>query len=77
MIFILGCALLAWSADRFIQGCVVVATHFHVPQLIVGMVLIGFGTLCPELIVSFFSSIKGTPGIAIGNALGSNVSVRN
>lgn len=70
---VVGCGLLAWSADRFIKGCVAIAQCFHVSQLVVGMVLIGFGTSCPELIVSFLASFKGNPGIAIGNVLGSNI----
>jgi len=71
--FIIGCALLAWSADRFIKGSVAIAKHYNVSSLVVGMVLIGFGTSCPEFIVSFFAAMKGSSGLAIGNVLGSNI----
>jgi cation:H+ antiporter len=71
--FIAGCALLTWGAGRFVKSSTVIAKHYHVPPLVVGMILVGFGTSCPELIVSIFASIKNTPGIAIGNVLGSNI----
>lgn len=71
--FLIGCSLLAWGADRFITASSSLAKHFGMPSLLVGMLLVGFGTSFPELIVSTIAAIKGSPGIAIGNAIGSNI----
>ena len=68
-----GLLLLIWSADRFVDGAAATARHFGMPQLLIGMVIIGFGTSAPEMIVSAFSAINGNPGIALGNAYGSNI----
>lgn len=68
-----GLLLLIWSADRFVDGSAATARHFGMPQLLIGIVIIGFGTSAPEMIVSAFSAINGNPGIALGNAYGSNI----
>lgn len=70
---ITGLALLVWSADRFVEGSAVTARHFGMPPLLIGMVIVGFGTSAPEMIVSALASIDGSAGIAIGNAYGSNI----
>lgn len=68
-----GLALLVWSADRFIEGSAATAHHFGMPPLLIGMVIIGFGTSAPEMVVSALSAWQGNPGIALGNAYGSNI----
>ncbi len=68
-----GLAVLIWSADKFVDGASDVARHFHVSPLVIGMIIIGFGTSAPEMVVSLFASIDGNPGIALGNAYGSNI----
>jgi cation:H+ antiporter len=68
-----GLALLVWSADRFIEGAASTARHFSMPPLLIGMVIIGFGTSLPEMVVSAFAAFEGNPGIALGNAYGSNI----
>lgn len=68
-----GLAVLVWSADRFIDGAAAVARHFSLPPLLIGAVIIGFGTSAPELAVSVLSAMEGSPGIALGNAYGSNI----
>ncbi len=70
---IVGLALLVWSADRFIEGAAAVASHLGMSPLLIGMVIIGFGTSAPEIVVSVFAAIQGNPGIALGNAYGSNI----
>lgn len=71
---ILGLILLIWSADRFVDGAAATAKHAGMPPLLIGMVVIGFGTSAPELVVSAISASQGNPGLAIGNAYGSNIS---
>ncbi len=68
-----GLALLVWSADRFVEGSVATARHFGMPPLLIGMVIVGFGTSAPEMIVSALSAAQGKTGIALGNAYGSNI----
>jgi len=68
-----GLALLLWSADRFVEGCASVARHFGMSMLLIGMVIVGFGTSAPEMVVSALAASQGNPGIALGNAYGSNI----
>lgn len=68
-----GLALLVWSADRFVEGSASTARYFGMPPLLIGMVIVGFGTSAPELVVSALAALEGSPGIALGNAFGSNI----
>lgn len=70
---VVGIVILVWSADRFVDGAVGVARHFNMPTFLIGMVIIGFGTSAPEMIVSAVSALQGNPQIALGNAYGSNI----
>ena len=70
---IFGLALLVWIADRFVEGSASVARHFGMPPLLIGMVIVGFGTSAPEMVVSALAALQGAPGIALGNAYGSNI----
>ncbi len=68
-----GLALLIWSADRFVDGAAAVARLLGVSTLIIGIIVVGFGTSAPEIGVSAIAVLEDTPDIAIGNALGSNI----
>ena len=68
-----GFILLIWSADRFIIGAAATARNLDVPPLIIGLTIVGFGTSAPEMMVAGFASYDGSPAMAIGNALGSNI----
>lgn len=68
-----GLMILVWSADRFVEGAASTARHFGMTPLLIGIVVIGFGTSAPEMIVSASSALSGSPGIALGNAYGSNI----
>lgn len=70
---LVGLILLVWSADRFIDGAAASARHFGMPPLLIGMVIVGFGTSAPEMVVSVLAALDGSPGIALGNAYGSNI----
>lgn len=70
---IFGLALLVWSADRFVEGSASAARHIGMPPLMIGMVIVGFGTSAPEMVVSALAASQGNPGIALGNAYGSNI----
>lgn len=68
-----GLALLVWSADRFVDGAAAAARHFGMSPLLIGMVVVGFGTSAPEMTVSALAATQGNAGIALGNAYGSNI----
>ena len=70
---IFGLALLVSSAARFVEGSASTARHFGMPPLLIGMVIVGFGTSAPEMVVSALAASQGNPGIALGNAYGSNI----
>ena len=70
---VFGLLLLVWSADRFVDGASATARHFGLPALLIGMVVVGFGTSAPEMVVSAIASWQGNPDIALGNAYGSNI----
>ena len=70
---IAGLALLVWSADKFVDGAAATARYAGMPPLLIGMVIIGFGTSAPEMVVSALASLQGNPGLALGNAYGSNI----
>lgn len=70
---IIGIALLVYSADYFIEGASTLALRFGMPKLLVGMLVIGIGTSAPEIVVSVLSALNGSPGLALGNAYGSNI----
>ena len=70
---IAGLILLVWSADKFVDGAAATARHLGMPPLLIGMVIIGFGTSAPELAVSAMAAMDGNSGLALGNAYGSNI----
>ncbi|MDX1269885.1 MAG: calcium/sodium antiporter [Oceanisphaera sp.] len=69
----LGLAVLVWSADRFVDGASATARYAGMPPLLIGMVIVGFGTSAPEIVVSIISAMEGNPGLALGNGYGSNI----
>lgn len=70
---IAGFALLVWGADNFVNGAAALARNLGVSPLLIGLTIVGFGTSAPEILVSLMASAQGNPGLAIGNALGSNI----
>lgn len=70
---VFGLTMLVWSADRFIEGSAITARHFGMSSLLIGIVVVGFGTSAPEMTVSALASLQDNPGIALGNAYGSNI----
>lgn len=70
---IAGLALLVWSADRFVDGAAATARYAGMPPLLIGMLIVGFGTSAPEMVVSAMAASDGNPALALGNAYGSNI----
>ena len=69
-----GLILLVWSADKFVEGAAGTAAHAGMPPLLIGMLIVGFGTSAPEMVVSALAALEGNPSLALGNAYGSNIS---
>ncbi len=68
-----GFIALAWSADHLVKGSCELAQLWNVPHFAIGVVILGFGTSLPELLVSAIAAAQNSGGIAIGNAVGSNI----
>ncbi len=69
----IGLIFLVASANWFVEGSAVAARYLGMPPLLIGIIIVGFGTSAPELLVSAMSAVTGTPGIGLGNAYGSNI----
>lgn len=72
-LIILGIVVVLWGADRLTAGAVGLAERMHVPQIVIGLTIVAIGTSMPEFCVSLVSAIKGTPDLAVGNVVGSNI----
>ncbi len=70
---LVGLVILTWSADRFVEGASSLAQNFGISPMIIGLTIIAFGTSAPEMLVSAMAAWQGNSGIAIGNAIGSNI----
>ena len=68
-----GFALLLVGGDVLVRGAVGIARRAGLPPLVIGLTLVGFGTSTPELLTSVNAALAGSPGIAVGNVVGSNV----
>lgn len=68
-----GLVLLVWGADRFVHGAAAGARTLGVPPLMIGLTVVAFATSAPEILVSFDAALRGSPGLAFGNAIGSNI----
>ena len=68
-----GFILLVWGADRLVAGAAATARNLGVSPLVIGLTIVAFGTSAPELVVSAMAAFQGNPGLAVGNAIGSNI----
>lgn len=64
---------LIWGAERFVVGAAGIASNLGISQLIIGLTVVSFGTSAPEILVSGTAALNGSPSLAVGNALGSNL----
>jgi cation:H+ antiporter len=70
---VIGVALVLWGADRLTEGAASLARRMRVPEIVIGLTIVAAGTSAPELFVSMVSAIRGTPDLAVGNVVGSNI----
>ncbi|MEO0424801.1 MAG: calcium/sodium antiporter [Pseudomonadota bacterium] len=70
---ITGFVTLIWGADRFVLGAAAFARNLGVSTMLIGLTIVGFGTSAPEVLVGAMASLQGNAGLAVGNAIGSNI----
>ena len=73
ILLILGLALILIGANALTDGASAVAKRFGISDLVIGLTVVAFGTSAPELVVSAMAAIKGSPELALGNVIGSNI----
>ncbi len=73
ILFVLGFIILIKGADLLVSGSSAIAKKFNIPDLVIGLTIVAFGTSAPELFVNVSASLKGNTDIAVGNIIGSNI----
>ena len=73
LLVVAGLALLIWGADRFVHGAAASARNLGVAPLLIGLTVVALATSAPEILVSVVASLDDQPGLAFGNAIGSNI----
>ena len=71
--FIAGLVLVILGANWLTKGASALALRFKISELVIGLTIVALGTSLPELVISVSSALRGTPGIALGNVIGSNI----
>jgi len=72
-ILLAGLALVVFGADWLVDGASAIARRLGISEFVIGLTIVGFGTSCPELVVSLNGALSGSSDIAIGNVIGSNI----
>jgi cation:H+ antiporter len=73
LLLIVGLVFLVAGGELLVRGAVQLAQKFRISPLLIGLTLVGFGTSTPELVTSLQAAFAGSPGIAVGNVVGSNI----
>ncbi len=73
VLLVAGFALLIWGADFFVDGASRVAVKLKIPQIVIGLTIVAFGTSAPEAAVSISAGLKGSADLAVSNVVGSNI----
>ena len=73
ILFVIGFVLLIKGADFLVEGASSIAKRNRIPEIVIGLTIVSFGTSMPELIVNLLASFDGSSELAIGNVLGSNI----
>ncbi|MCR4591733.1 MAG: calcium/sodium antiporter [Bacteroidaceae bacterium] len=73
LLLIVGITLVLWGADRFTDGACAIARRWNVSEMVIGLTIVALGTSLPEFMVSFFSVLKGSADMSVGNIVGSNI----
>lgn len=73
LLLIIGIVLVLWGADKLTDGATALARRFHVPDLVIGLTVVAFGTSLPEFVTSFTAVLHQYEAISMGNIVGSNI----
>ncbi|MBR5820042.1 MAG: calcium/sodium antiporter [Alistipes sp.] len=73
VILLVALIAIVWGADTLVNGSVSIARRFHISDFVIGAIIVGIGTSCPELVVSSYGALQGNVDVAIGNVVGSNI----
>lgn len=73
VLLLVGFVLLLKGADYFVDGAVGIAERFHIPQIVIGLTIVAFGTSAPEAAISIVAGIRERADLSVGNVLGSNI----
>ena len=73
LILLVGLALIVFGADWLVDGASTIARKAGISEFVIGLTIVGFGTSCPELVVSLTGAFAGNSDISIGNVVGSNI----
>ncbi len=73
IILVISLLAIVWGADNLVNGSVAIARRFKISDFVIGAVIVGIGTSCPELVVSAYGAFMGNVDVAIGNVVGSNI----
>ena len=73
LLLLLGLALIVFGADWLVDGSSAIARKAGISEFVIGLTIVGFGTSCPELVVSLTGALQGNADISVGNVVGSNV----
>jgi cation:H+ antiporter len=73
LLLILGLALIVFGADWLVDGASAIARRAGISEFVIGLTIVGFGTSCPELVVSLTGALQGSADISVGNVIGSNI----
>ena len=70
---VVGMGLVLWGADRFTEASSAIARRYRISELVIGLTIVAIGTSLPEFMVSFFSALRGSADMSVGNIVGSNI----
>lgn len=73
ILLLAGLALVIFGADFLVDGATTIARKLGLSEFVIGLTIVGFGTSCPELVVSVTGALQGSADIAVGNVVGSNI----
>ncbi|WP_418965837.1 calcium/sodium antiporter [Cetobacterium sp.] len=73
IILLVGVVFLVLGANSLVDGASVIAKRFNIPNIVIGLTIVAFGTSAPELVVNVISALNGKSAITLGNVVGSNI----
>ena len=73
VLIVVGMGLVLWGADRFTDASTAIARRYRISELVIGLTVVAIGTSLPEFMVSFFSALRGSADMSVGNIMGSNI----